>query len=487
MNINIKEQLQKLNDLILSGHDVNIILAINTAKNLQIQEEFEVYLRNNYLDFADLLIGKKSKNNEVALQLMFKNLQEQTSHKTYYSSHSYTYDFFEKQGVMKLGTNRFSCTLDTSLSNVRIEQITEIRFHKFGIKDYFIAQKLPLLKNLRSLHFDQCTLQEIPLEITALTQLQYLSFEGSKLKEVSTHIGKLVSLEKLSLKNCNQLQSISGEVGQLKKLQSLDLYHCINLLCLPDEIGDLEELKHIELSECKKMTKLPSTFGGLKNITNLHLRELPILALPSGIGKMKSLISLHLDCPLLEVLPNEIGELTNLEELTLNWCEKIKDGKIPVAVFSCLSLKKLIIRCNSLKSISPKIGDLQVLEELFISGDQKKLSKLPEELFKLSNLKKMTLIGFSMPAKNFSQIKKLNKLTELTLALKKPKELPTEINELKQLVSLTLYHATKLPVSIEQLPNLENLDLSLSSKNIELSNVLLEQEKKGELNVTHPI
>jgi Leucine-rich repeat (LRR) protein len=65
-------------------------------------------------------------------------------------------------------------------------------------------------------------LEEFPVEICELTQLNQLILKNNKIKTIPTDIGKLVNLTKLDLAK-NQIASLPSELGELKKLKTLVL------------------------------------------------------------------------------------------------------------------------------------------------------------------------------------------------------------------------------------------------------------------------
>ena len=111
----------------------------------------------------------------------------------------------------------------------------------------------------------------------------------------------------------------------------------------------------------------------------------------------------------------------------------------------------------------------------FLSFTSAKLIKLPDELWRLTNLTSLLLSNnelTSLPTK----IGQMTKLTSLQLSGNKLGNLPAEIGELTNLVSLNLHsnQLGSLPAEIGKLVKLTSLDLSenqLTSLPVEIENL----------------
>ena len=103
--------------------------------------------------------------------------------------------------------------------------------------------------------------------------------------------------------------------------------------------------------------------------------------------------------------------------------------------------------------------------ELVLGGDyktpeEKKLSELPESLWKLTHLKSLT-ISYTKLTTLPPSLGQLTQLTELDLSNNQLTTLPDSLGQLTQLTSLSLSsnQLTTLPDSLGQLSNLEQLFL----------------------------
>lgn len=93
-----------------------------------------------------------------------------------------------------------------------------------------------------------------------------------------------------------------------------------------------------------------------------------------------------------ELKTKDKNKLFNIKELTLGkfFREEKKFSYIPNEIFKLVNLKELYINSINLKALPKDIGNLINLEELTIGGDCK-LKKLPKEIGKLTNLKKLEI------------------------------------------------------------------------------------------------
>ena len=135
-------------------------------------------------------------------------------------------------------------------------------------------------------------------------------------------------------------------------------------------------------------------------------------------------------------------------------------------------ITKLRLDKCGLKKLSPKIGRLQNLAELYLSGNQ--LNNLPLEIVKLQKLTILYLDANRL--RNLSlEIGKLQNLTVLHLNNNKLNNLPPEIGKLQNLTELYLSEnqLSNLPPEIVKLQNLTTLSLYNNQLN-QFTKVLLD-------------
>ncbi|CBI28600.3 unnamed protein product, partial [Vitis vinifera] len=191
---------------------------------------------------------------------------------------------------------------------------------KLTIVDCPNMTDFPNLPSVESLELNDCNIQLLRmamvstslsnliisgfLELVALpvgllrNKMHLLSLEIKdcpKLRSLSGELEGLCSLQKLTISNCDKLESFL-ESGSLKSLISLSIHGCHSLESLPEAgIGDLKSLQNLSLSNCENLMGLPETMQ--------HLTGLQILSISS--------------CSKLDTLPEWLGNLVSLQELEL--------------------------------------------------------------------------------------------------------------------------------------------------------------------------
>lgn len=132
--------------------------------------------------------------------------------------------------------------------------------------------------------------------------------------------------------------------------------------------------------------------------------------------------------------------------------------KIPNDVFNLTHLKKLVLTNNRITEIPSQIGNLINLE--FLHLDNNIILELPDELFNLTNLTALTLQSNKI-IEISPKIEKLINLQSLDLAGNELRGLPETIGNLINLktIDLSRNNIESIPESIGKLVNLQNLRL----------------------------
>ncbi|MGZ6365644.1 MAG: COR domain-containing protein [Ktedonobacteraceae bacterium] len=147
-------------------------------------------------------------------------------------------------------------------------------------------------------------LEQLPIQIGQLINLQELYLSGNLLTELPSEIGNLKSLRILSI-HANKLVQLPPEIGQLTKLQKL-FAGSNGLMQVPSEFVKLSRLQALYLFR-NQLTQLPPEIGQLRNLKELRVRENQLTQLPLEIGKLAKLKRLGLsDNPNLLTPPPEI-------------------------------------------------------------------------------------------------------------------------------------------------------------------------------------
>ncbi len=217
-------------------------------------------------------------------------------------------------------------------------------------------------------------LEEFPIEITALADLQELDLSDNKLTKLPPEIGKLMNLTYLGLHN-NSLIKLPPEIGKLMNLTEFDLYNN-SLTELPPEIGMLTSLFGLYLFN-NNLTKLPPEIGKLTNLTKLDLFRNSLTALPPEIGKLTNLNRLYLYNNSLTKLLPEIGKLTNLTKLNLF---RNSLTELPPEIGNLTNLTKLNLQNNPLKKPPIEIAEkgIDAIRNYFDTVEISRAEKLYE-------------------------------------------------------------------------------------------------------------
>jgi hypothetical protein len=112
-----------------------------------------------------------------------------------------------------------------------------------------------------------------------------------------------------------------------------------------------------------------STLDKARQTGILYLSHLGLKTIPEEVFTIKNLIRLDLGWNHLEEISPRIGELAKLEEL---WLNRNPLRCLPVELESCVKLKILYLRETTLRKIPNEIGRLRHLMEIDLQGTQLK-------------------------------------------------------------------------------------------------------------------
>jgi hypothetical protein len=154
-----------------------------------------------------------------------------------------------------------------------------------------------LLRNLKEIDFDQnYFVGTLPVEITALSDLEFLGFEKNGLTG-----------------------SIPVEIGRLTKLLSLDLSGNALTGSLPAELASATEMFECYLGGNNLNGTLPTEYSQLQSLEALSLEEnLFHGSIPTEYGNLTSMKRLWLEHNMLVgPIPSQLGRLSEIEEIYL--------------------------------------------------------------------------------------------------------------------------------------------------------------------------
>ncbi|XP_050257412.1 TMV resistance protein N-like isoform X35 [Quercus robur] len=316
-----------------------------------------------------------------------------------------------------------------------------------------------ILKKL--VHFDLKFCENLvclPNTICSLNSLERLDLCGcSNFDNLPENLGNLKGLKMLYLSG-TAIKELPSSIDGLTTLTSLTLNDCKNLVCLPSTICSLKLLERLDLSRCSNFDNLPENLGNLKGLKELNLSGTSIKELPSSIDGLTALTSLTLqDCENLVCLPSTICSLKLLECLDLYGCSNFDN--LPENLGNLKGLEELYLSGTAIKELPSSIDGLTTLTSLTLN-DCKNLVCLPSSLNSLERLDFCGRSNFDNLPENLGNLKGLKNLHLSGTAIK---ELPSSIDGLTTLTSLTLWSCRNLvclPNTICCLISLECLEIS---------------------------
>ena len=272
---------------------------------------------------------------------------------------------------------------------------------------------------------------------------------SKKLKKINQNGMASLSLNLFNL----HLETLPATVFQHRELNDLNC-SVNNLSELSSEIGLLQQLRNLDLSN-NLLTSLPEEIGQLGFVEVLKLTNNKFKTLPTSVAKLSNLIELDLGANKIKRLPEGITKLRNLERLSL-------DSKTFVNSVDLLSqlrnLKTLALtEISDSTLVFPHLHKVAQIE--FLSLIVGKSNSLPSGLNSLGNLTSLSIISTEL--REFpDEIFELSKLGLLIL-MAPIEEIPDRLNRLN-LSALILSGGTftELPSSIGQISSLDLLMLS---------------------------
>ena len=324
-----------------------------------------------------------------------------------------------------------------------------------------VPEDLWLLQaEVRELQMECLFLAEVPECLGELVHLQVLCLDGfdngfdNSLTELPVSLGCLEALKTLIIKNFGALAALPESIAQLTSLETLNIQNCpvlqklpamrvmpalrsITLSCccvdeLPMCLGDWG-IKHLDLGNLDELDNLRAILLRLTSLETLHISSCDYLHRMPAMSAMTCLTSLKLEDCALEKLPS-FNEMTSLQHLSLEYLDDLT--QLPSSIGKLMGLRELrLVGCNEFTKL-PSIGKLPSLEILYIAGCRK-LRKLPTSFDALTSLRKLALIRLPKLKTLPISIGALDALTELSLEQCWLTDVPSSIESLTALCSLS--------------------------------------------------
>ena len=288
-------------------------------------------------------------------------------------------------------------------------------------------------KPITTLKLNGLKLNKFPNEVLKLKNLQVLDLQDNHLDTLPNEIEQLENLEELNLRHCS-LKKLPENLHQLRHLRLLDLSYNTyeNQLVIDENFNKLSSLKELRIDyltirsnpDCLRNLKLEvlyvftETFDDaldfhlsiceLTTLKKLDLSGNPFKSIPREITQLENLEELNLNASLcyLNDIP-DFSKLKKLKKLSANGNTHFTSNPYPnqnliKSFFKITSLESLSINrfgkeeknkkvCR--EALQPEhlegISNLKKLKEIDLSFNT--LSALPEEFYKLTQLKTINL------------------------------------------------------------------------------------------------
>ncbi|XP_020375039.2 volume-regulated anion channel subunit LRRC8C-like isoform X1 [Rhincodon typus] len=295
-----------------------------------------------------------------------------------------------------------------------------VRLHQAALD--FLKENLKVLQ----VRFD--SLQEFPLWVPSMENVEELSLTGSLTQEgakcfILDSLCELHHLKTLYLKS--NIAKIPPCLADLSShLQKLSIHNDGTKFMASNILKKLLQLRVLELVQCE-LERIPHTVSSLVNLEELNLKENHLRSIEEilSLQHCQKLTCLKLWYNHIIYIPEHIKKLSSLECLYLN-NNQIED--IPPQLFLCNKLRHLDLSHNRISSIPPEIGVLQNLHHFSVSHNS--IESLPNELFFCKKLKALKVAHNDLTALS-PRIAGLPLLARLELKGNHLEVLPPEVGQ----------------------------------------------------------
>lgn len=361
--------------------------------------------------------------------------------------------YLQVTGTFKIDYNRFFETLQL-IPNLEYLGLGQI-LNELQIPDGFLS-----LKELKGVKLSGNNEFRFPSDMSGMTRLESIIMAPAEHSNLSDELNKFATipnLKHLYLRFAELNHKTFKDFNRLKDLTTLNFSNPVisDFRELIENLpGNLEVLKFFGL-DVKSNGADFKHFNKLEKLIIFVNPRVPF-KLDSSIFSLGALNYLKINMDRIGDVSEKIGNLENLIFLDLSGNNITS---LPESIRNLDKLRILKIGNNKIKVLPREIGELENLEILDLSYNE--LSSLPESIGGLENLTNLN-IEYNRVRVLPPGFTKLINLRELKLGMNHLVKLPKEIGDLKNLVVLDLRgnFLKQLPDSFTGLKNLEYLRLS---------------------------
>ncbi|KAF8015886.1 hypothetical protein BT93_H1435 [Corymbia citriodora subsp. variegata] len=168
---------------------------------------------------------------------------------------------------------------------IPLPKLEDLYFYEVDLEPPMLETLLPLLRNLKSLHFSNChKLSNLSCGMRFLSQLQRLFIDFCEELDVLSHDDEhgtqwrsLVKLRKITFWCLPKLVALPEGIQHITTLESLDVSTCENLMSLPEWIGNFSSLQNLDVTGCSNLMYLPDGISRLTSLKTFRILGCPAL------------------------------------------------------------------------------------------------------------------------------------------------------------------------------------------------------------------
>ncbi|PRQ57520.1 putative TIR domain, winged helix-turn-helix DNA-binding domain-containing protein [Rosa chinensis] len=331
-----------------------------------------------------------------------------------------------------------------SMSRLRLLQLSEYHYGD-GYKYHYGWQQKHAYGSARTREADyEPCVQDMNENLKFLSnELRVLVWHGCPLKSFPINFvpNNLIYIDMCS----SHIKQLWEGTKRLQNLVYINLSHSKYLIETPD-FTEATHLKQLRLGECTSLLEVHPSISALKSLVELDLRGCSNLnKFPNISGNMEKLSKLWLDQTAITEIPSSINDLSGLRDLSLACCRELRS--LPSSIHM-KSLNKLDLSGCSKLTEFPEISKvMEVLRVLPLEGTA--IKELPSSINNLTRLQSLSLRNCTSLVCLPNNIGNMTCLQYLCLTgCRELRGLPSSIH-MKSLKSLDLSGFSKLTEFLE--------------------------------------